>query len=220
MALKADAPATNWREIDRWDGGAGWIAHPEEGIQRASHVVSVDGEAWVIDPVDAEGIDGLFEEFGEVAGVVVTVGRHQRDADAVARRHAVPVYAHESIRRSFRAPSRRFRHELADTGFRAVPVVDVPGWQEAALFDGDTLVVGDALGTTPYYLAGGERLGVQPVLRAFPPAALRGFDPDRVLVGHGEGVLDDAGTALRDALASARRNAPEAWVHGIRWLLA
>jgi hypothetical protein len=220
MALKVEAPATDWREIDRWDGGAGWIAHPGEGIQRASHVFESDGEAWVVDPVDADGVDDLLAEFGDVAGVVVTMGRHQRDADAVARRHAVPVYAHESIRRSFRAPSRRFRHELADTGFRSVPVVNVPGWQEVALFDGETLVVGDALGTTPYYLAGNERLGVQPVLRAFPPAAFRGFDPDRVLVGHGEGVLADAGPALREALSSARRNAPEAWLTGLRWLLA
>jgi len=61
-----------YREIDRWDRGVGWIAHPGETMQRASHaLVGDDGGLWVIDPVDAPDVDGLLSEFGDVAGVVV-----------------------------------------------------------------------------------------------------------------------------------------------------
>jgi hypothetical protein len=219
MPLKADAPATEYREIDRWDGGVGWIAHPDESMQRASHVLEADGEAWLVDPVDAPGVDELAAEFGEVAGVVVTLGRHQRDADRVARRHDVPVYAPHPVKRSFDAAVHRFRGALADTGFRAIPVVDVPGWREAALFDGETLVVGESVGTADYFVAGDERLGVHPMMRVFPPAALRGLAPERVLVGHGPGVTTDAARVLRYGLDSARRNAPAAWLAGLRGLV-
>lgn len=216
MPLRVDAPATEYREIDRWDGGGGWIAHPEEDIRRASHVLAVDGEAWLVDPIDAPGVDEFAAEFGEVAGVVVTLGRHQRDADRIARRHDVPVYAPHPVRRSFDAEVHRFRGRLADTDFRAIPVANVPLWREAALFDGETLVVGDSVGTADYFLVADERLGVHPTLRLFPPAALRGLAPERVLVGHGEGVTANAARALRDALDSARRNAPAAWLDGLR----
>jgi hypothetical protein len=86
-----------------------------------------------------------------------------------------------------------------------------PLWREAALYreaDG-TLVVPDSVGTAPYFRAPGERLGVSPYQRLWPPRrALGGLDPDRVLVGHGTGVFDDAASALVDALAGARRRAP------------
>jgi len=40
-----------------------------------------------------------------------------------------------------------------------------------------------------------------------PPKTLSGYDPERVLVGHGAGVLSDAATALDAALANSKRNA-------------
>ena len=44
-----------YREIDRWDRGVGWIAHPGETMQRASHaLVGDEGGLWVIDPVRSE----------------------------------------------------------------------------------------------------------------------------------------------------------------------
>ena len=81
------------REIDRYDGGVGWIAYPDEDMQRASHaVVGENGGVWVVDPVDAAGLDELLAEYGEVAGVVVLLDRHKRDAAAIATRHDVSVY--------------------------------------------------------------------------------------------------------------------------------
>ena len=76
MPMKADGRPTEPREIDRWDGGLGWIAHPEETMQRASHALATDEGVWLVDPVDCEGLDQLVEPLGEVAGVVVLLDRH------------------------------------------------------------------------------------------------------------------------------------------------
>ena len=46
--------------IGRWDGGVGWIAHPEERGRRASHAIrGEDGDVGVFDPLDAPGVDDL-----------------------------------------------------------------------------------------------------------------------------------------------------------------
>ncbi|WP_306052611.1 hypothetical protein [Natronococcus wangiae] len=214
MPFRVDERATEFAEIDRFDGGVGWIAHPEEELQRASHALERGGEVWVFDPVDAAGLDELLAEFGDVTGVVVTLGRHARDAEAVANRHDVPVYLpafFEGVSEGVDAPVVRFGDELADTGFKTRTLVNNRFWQEVAVYDpdGKTLVVPESLGTADYYLARGERLGVHPVRRAIPPRdALGDLVPDRVLVGHGAGVTSDATTALETALAGSRKRAP------------
>lgn len=213
-------------EIDRWDGGVGWIAHPDETMQRASHAIAVadeDGtdEVWVIDPVDAAGVDELIGDLGDVAGVVCSLDRHTRDAAAVAARHDVSVFVPEwmsGVEGKVDAPIETFGHRLADSGFRAIPVRNssVPPWQEVALFDGETLYVGDAVGTAPYFLTPGERLGVHPMLRLIPPRdAFRGLDPDRIVVGHGTGIHENATRVLREALANARRGVPTVYLRAL-----
>jgi hypothetical protein len=230
------------QEIDRWDGGVGWLAHPDEGMQRASHVLAADpeardsadsegqsgdGEAWVVDPVDAPGVDDLVASVGDVAGVVVCLDRHKRDAAAVARRHDVPVYLPTwmtGVADDIDAPTERFGRELADTGYRSLKVVDrsFPPWQEAALYhdESGTLVVPEAVGTAEYFCAPGERLGVHPMLRLSPPKrAFRSLDPERVLVGHGAGVFEGASTALHEALDNARARLPAAYARAFRSLI-
>ncbi len=231
MPLKDSGPATEWTEIDRFEagdesttGGVGWIAHPEETMQRASHALAVDGEVWVVDPVDAPGLDDLLEEFGDVAGVVVLLDRHKRDAGAVARRHGVPVYLPEPLRGvagDIDAPVEGFAGELADTGYRTQTVVDNFAWTEVALYNREdgVLVVPEAVGTTEYFLAGGERLGVHPALRLKPPRSLARFEPDRILVGHGAGIHEDAADTLRDALSGARGRTPDLYLKNLRTLL-
>ncbi|USZ76240.1 hypothetical protein NGM07_02685 [Halorussus vallis] len=223
MPLKRSNPATDFEEIDRWDGGVGWIAHPDESMERASHALAVDGAVWVVDPVDAPDVDDLVGEFGEVEGVVVLLNRHYRDADRIARRHDVPVYVPSWFDRpdDVTAPVRGFENGLPESDYRLLKVVDSFGWQEAALYDGETgtLVVPEAVGTAPFFRAKGERLGVHPMLRLTPPRVLRGFRPERVLVGHGRGILDGAGDALSTALGGARRRAPGLFVRTVRALL-
>jgi hypothetical protein len=228
MPMKGRGTA-EYREIDRWDGGVGWLAYPDEEMQRASHaVVGDDGGVWLFDPVDAEGLDDLVAEYGEVSGVVVGLDRHKRDAAKLARRHDVPVYVADwmtGVADEIDAPVERFGRRLANSGFDAFTVLDksVPPWQEVGFYQASsgTLVVPEAVGTASYFCAPGERLGVHPMLRPFPPRrALRRFEPDRILVGHGAGVTDDAATALRDALANSRSNLPGAYRRALERLLS
>jgi hypothetical protein len=78
------------------------------------------------------------------------------------------------------------------------------------------LVCGDALGTQPYFRTEEERLGVHPLLRLIPPRRLARLAPQHVLVGHGEGVHEDATAALREALTTSRRRLPAALEGAIR----
>ena len=41
-----------------------------------------------------------------------------------------------------------------------------------------------------------------------PRDALGGLEPERILVGHGPGLFEDAAAALSDALSGARRRLP------------
>lgn len=213
------------RQIDRLDGGVGWLAHPEEPLARASHALVVDGEVWVVDPVDAPGVDDLLADLGDVAGAVVGLDRHMRDAAAIANRHGVSVHFPRLLRGTadrLDAPTEVFDGELGDTGYRAITVVDNRFWREVALHDptSGTLLVPEAVGTTRHYVVGRERLGVHPALRLRPPRrALSGLDPDRILVGHGAGVQANAGGAMADALRRARRNAPRLYLKALGGLL-
>lgn len=226
MPLKQSGRATDVRAVDRFDGGVGWIAHPDEAMQRASHALAVPSEdgdeddVWVVDPVDGDGVDDLLDDLGTVTGVVVLMDRHSRDATALADRHDVPIYVPSYVDPEIDAPTQPLGDTLPGTDFRVVRTVDWPIWDEAALYDGETLVVGDLVGTVDYFLAGGERVGVHPMLRISPPKALRQFTPERILTGHGEGVMSDGARALEAAVDGARRRAPKVWLKGVTSFLS
>jgi hypothetical protein len=207
--------------VDRFDSGVGWIAYPDEAMRRASHAVESDGELWVFDPVDAEGVDDLLAEFdAEVGGVVVGLDRHERDAAAVATRHDVAVHVPawmDGVADDLDAPVERFDDEIAD--FAVERLVDNPFWQEAVFFDGSTLFVPEALGTVDYFRTADEIVGVHPMLRLFPPRSLREYDADRLLVGHGEGISVDVGRGIREAVDGARGRAPTLFVDNLRSML-
>lgn len=204
--------------IDRWSDGVGWLAHPDETGARASHAVIADDGVWVLDPLDAPGLDELLAEYGAVAGVAVLSSYHARDAGAVAARHDVAVHVPEWMDRvaaRVDAPVERYAESFGASGFRVTRFDPLRLWREAVAYrpaDG-TLVVPDLLGTGPGYTVGDERVGVALSHRLVPPRdALGGLDPERILFGHGEGVLDDASAALADALDGARRRLPRAVV--------
>ena len=56
--------------VDRFDHGVGWIAYPDETMQRAAHAIESDGKLWIVDPVDAAGVEELLEAYAEPAGAV------------------------------------------------------------------------------------------------------------------------------------------------------
>jgi hypothetical protein len=209
--------ATECTVIDRWPGGVGWLAHPDETGLRASHAfVGDDGGVWVVDPLSAPGVDEVLATMGEVRGVVVLSNYHVRDADAFAARHEVPVYLPRWLSRA----DERIPHAVEyvtdgveSSGFEVRRCTPFPGWSEAVMYrerDG-TLYVPDVLGTAPLFTVGDERLGTYLLCRLAPPRSVfEDVAPDRVLVGHGTGVFDDATAVLADALDGARRRFPAA----------
>lgn len=220
MPAKVTAPATSYEPIDRWNDGVGWIAHPQEIMCRASHALRTDEGVWVVDPIDAAGIDELLAELGPVTGVVILSNYHRRDADPFADRYDVPVYLPtpmEDVAAELAAPIEWIDpgDRLGDYELREVAISSVLGadWFEYGLYDGETLVVGESVGAAPYLRVGDERLGVMLLRRLDPPRDTLGdLTPDRVLGGHGSGVDENAAAALKDALANSRRRFPQALV--------
>jgi len=185
------------RFTDEFEHGFGWT-RDRDRIQRTSHAVLSGGRVWLTDVIDGPGLDERVKALGEPSGVVQLLDRHSRDCAAVAERLGVPL------------------HELEAEGlpFTVLPLVQKRFWREVALWfpDERILVCGDALGSVGYFRAKGERFGVHPLLRLFPPRrALAGLEPEHILFGHGPGFHEpEAGRMLREALSAARRRLPRA----------
>lgn len=208
MPVKVTGPG-EVNEIDRFEGGFGWLAHPQETMERASHALETDAGVYLVDPLDAAGLDDALADLGPVTGVVVLLEQHGRHAARLAARHDVPVYLPEWLRLDPDAPVERFDDRLPGTDVELHPVLVTRLWREGALWDGETLYVPESVGAAPYFLAPGERVGVSHMRRFWPPReALGDLEPDRLLLGHGEGVLADADSVLAAAIENAR---PSAW---------
>jgi hypothetical protein len=226
-------------QFHEWRGGFTWIAHPEEAMERASQVLAVspDGavadrdaepaavDLWIVDPVDAVGVDDRIADRGRVAGVVVLSGYHSRDATAFARRYGVPVFLPEPLaplESGLGADAETFAGQLPGTAYSVVPVRSWPGWREAALHEPDsgTLVVAESLVRQAAGTAPDEEVAVAPYLRLWPPRAVfAGRQVNRLLVGHGDPMLEEAGAAIEAALANARFGTPSYLRHNLGYLL-
>jgi hypothetical protein len=183
------------RVLDETDFGFGWVSPEQPKLRLTSHALTAGGGVWLVDPTDEPSLDERIRGLGAPRGVIQLLNRHNRGCAAVAAR--------------FRIPHHRVPFGGIDGApFELVHVMSRFGWDEVALWWADrrVLVTADALGTVPHYFAlGAERIGVHPLLRLTPPRQLGGFEPEHVLVGHGEGVHADAAAAVRDALAHSRR---------------
>ena len=182
------------RFCDEFDAGFGWIV--DEFMERCSHALVEDGRVWVIDPVDGEGVQERIRAAGTPAGVLQLLDRHNRDCSAFAARLGVRLHVvpHGSL-----GP------------FAFIAVKNSGSWNEVALWwpGRRVLVCADALGTAPYYRSGNEPLAVHPFLRVRPPRRQLGaLQPDVILCGHGEGVLENADPAFREALSTSPRRIP------------
>ena len=188
---------------DEQDFGFGWIE--DDFQQRVSHALLVEDGVWLVDPLAWPEAESRVSEHGVPRGVIQLLDRHNRDAQELAGRLGVP---------HLRVPLQR----VEGSPFELIPLV-ARLWQEAALWwpARRVLVCADAVGTAPYFRAPKEPLGVHPLLRFAPPKRLRLVHPLHILCGLGEGVHgEDAAPLLHEALRTARRRLPAAWLNGIR----
>lgn len=211
--------------IRRWDDGATWIAHPEEALHRASHVLTVGEGVLVVEPVAFDGLEDLLSSVGSVDGVVVLMDRHTRDAATVAERHDAPVLAPTGFARvdaKLPAPAQPLEPHLEGSDWSVRTLYDGRLQQEAALWApaARTLLVPEAVGTAWYYTVGDEPVGVHPMSRIRPPTApLAGVAPRRLLVGHGHPLKPVPTGAFERALETARRRLPRAWARAaVGWI--
>jgi hypothetical protein len=158
---------------------------------------------WLVDPPDAPGLDAAVEPAGRVAGVIVTVGRHRRDAAAIARRHGVGVWADRAAGRvRVDAPLTRGSGYVGGSPFSSIAL----WWPEPRL-----LVVGECIGAAPHYLLEGETIGLHPLRRATPPPQLRGLGAEVLLVGHGSGVGAAAQAVVDELVEDGPRRRSPLW---------
>jgi hypothetical protein len=179
--------------------GFGWIV--EEAMTRTSHALASDGRVWLVDPVDWPEAIELALALGEPAGVIQLLDRHNRDCRALASRLGV---SHLVV-----------PDAVPDSPFAVVPLLRRRLWRESALWwpTTRTLVVAEAVATNRFYTAGKAPIAVHVLLRLRPPRQLGTFQPERILVGHGEGLAgSETSAALRDALATSRRGLPSVLV--------
>jgi hypothetical protein len=175
--------------------GLTWVA--ADPLERAAHALAHDGRVWLVDPTDDRAALERAAVLGEPAAVVQLLDRHRRDGPAVAKRLGVPLL--------------RIPRAVPGSPFEVLPVLSLAGWREAALWwpERRALVVAEVLGTAPHYAVGEAEVGIHPMLRLRPPALLRGFRPEHLLVGHGPPVHGASATpALDEAYADSRRDLP------------
>ena len=158
---------------------------------------------WLVDPVDWPPALERMLALGAPAGVVQLLDRHTRNCAAVAKQLDVPHLVVPDA--------------IPGSPFQCVPVVRKRVWRESAIWwpVARTLVVAEAVGTNRFFRAGGEPVGVHLLLRLTPPRVLTTYEPEHLLVGHGEGRHGEVAAAeLRDAVAHARRRLPGALLQG------
>ena len=175
---------------DEFGCGFSWL--PDEAMTRTSHALDGGDGVWLVDPVDVPEAIERAVALGRPAGVLQLLDRHNRDCAQVAARLGVP---------HLRLPA-----AIPGSPLTVVPVLNVPGWREIALWwpERRVLVVAELIGTTAIHALGGSPAGVHPVLRLHPPGALRGYEPEHLLVGHGRGVHGPAAAAALSAPTRAR----------------
>jgi len=184
-----------------------WVAAEPAFMQRGSHAVrDADGGVWLFDPVDGDGLADALAGLGTVRGVVQLVDRHPRDCALLAERHGVPLYP---------VPLGGVPGLAADT----IVLHDRRWWREVAFWlpERRALLVGESVGTAPYFLAPGDRVGLHPFARIGPPTALTGRSPEHLLPGHGAAVSGDfLGEELDAVIRRGRRDLPRAWIGAVR----
>jgi hypothetical protein len=185
---------------DAWANGFSWLV--DEAATRTSHALVADGRVWLIDPVDWPKAIERARDLGEPAAVLQLLDRHNRDCARVAARLGVPHLLAPAV--------------VPDSPFEVVELKRWKRWQEIALWwpEERALVVAEAVGTNRFFTGGRSAVGVHLLLRLTPPKVLAGFEPEHLLVGHGEGLHGtETSAALHEAIRRSRRDLPSVLFH-------
>ena len=138
-----------------------------------------------------------------MAAVLQLLDRHNRDCAAVAAELGVPHLVTPDA--------------VPQSPFEVIAVKTARRWRETALWwpKERTLVVAEAIGTNRFFAGDRDPAGVHLLLRLTPPrATLGGFEPEHLLVGHGEGLHGPAAAVgLQTALEHSRRGLPSMLLH-------
>jgi hypothetical protein len=176
--------------------GLTWVV--EEPLARASHALVADGRVWLIDPVAGDGVLERVRALGAPAGVIRLLDRHGRDGDELAASLGVPLYA--------------LPDAIPDSPFEVIRVLHMRGWHEQALWwpGRRALAVAEVVGSSRHYTLGdGRPAGIHPMLRLLPPGAVRPYQPEHLLLGHGDPLHgSDAVDGLREAYGRTRSDLP------------
>ena len=181
---------------DRGAHGFSWLV--EEPMTRTSHVLAADGRVWLVDPVRHEPALSRARELGEPVAVLQLLDRHNRDCAELAGELGVP-------------------HVVTPDALPGTPFEPVTVRESRALARAGALVgrAADARrrgggGREPVLPGGRRAVGVHLLLRLTPPRdVLSRFEPEHLLLGHGEGLHGpDAAAGLREALAHSRTGLP------------
>ncbi|MDX6581480.1 MAG: hypothetical protein QOI10_664 [Solirubrobacterales bacterium] len=186
--------------VDESELGLSWVL--DEPMQRACHAILAGGKVWFVDPIEVDEIVDRGAALGAPAGVLQLLDRHNRDCAAVAERLGIE---------HLRVPD-----EVPGSPFEAIPAVRLPGWKETALWwpATESLVVAEIVGTNSVFNAGSGGVGMHPMLRAWPPKSIRGYEPAHLFVGHGAPVHGaDAAAGLERAYGRSRRDIPKALIN-------
>jgi len=211
--------------VETFPQGWSWALASSGTLACRAHALrDGDGRVWLVDPLDGDNLDGLLRELGPVAGVIVLLDRHLRDAPEIARRHGVPLYVPPGEwRRGNPRPSVAITlvDGIAGCPFEFLSLVKRDGaWLEQALWwPGERiLIVAEALGASEYCLTrAGDPFGVHPMLRlGAPNATLATLDvePALLLLGHGALVAPadvapaTLSAAVRHVASRGRRTLP------------
>jgi hypothetical protein len=193
-------------------------------MRQSSTALAVDGKVWLFDPLRMEGLEREIGALGEAAGIVSTIGWHDRDVDWFASLYGVPVYMARWLRNKlFNARAERVDGTVPGTPFRLIDTSmrgALSFWSESAVWwpEEALLVTGDCLGTASYFHLPEERLGVHPVVRLSPPRVLATLQPRRIFCGHGESTGDagpGASALLDRALRTATVDRRKMWRYAI-----
>lgn len=205
--------------LDEWKNGFGWIARPEEKMQRTSHSFVDDG-VYLVDPVDAENLDQKIKEYGEVKGIVILFGRHTRDSEEIAKRYECPIYVPEWFSRDLKGEVKKIKDKVPGTDWEIHTVKDSSISREAVLYNrkNKTLIVADTLGTAKHLRGRGEELGMSPLYRFNPPKKLLEFNPERIFCGHGKAVTEKASEKLKQTIKRGRTKTVSAYFNAFYYM--